>query len=415
MLIELIITEQGRSYRWAESDPQGRWLARPEEGDRDALASALLDHNEPVTLIVPGDMVALTRLNYDEKERRHLRQLVPYQLEDLVIGDVDNLHVALSTPVDGKVTVAYLEEELFAELIEDFKTIGIELGACYPNFQRMAVAENQWVICLTGNSVMAHHANGLGFSCPRGMSKLILEDFLAEPEAAGDETISAVAPIPLNVHLYGDNDKALSYLEARLPEHAKKSVTLHQQAAPAQTLSSAGITNLCQGAYAKAIPVGKIWRFWRPALLAGVAAVVAAFAVNIFEGYHFQSQQQQLKEKISEQYRTVIPRGPMGRDPVGNLKKELGVAPTKSDPSQVVYMLSEVAPLLKAQSVDVQRISYNSNTRALLISIEADAFNVIEQVRQEIEKAGLSAESRGSSSKGDKYQARLSIVQKGKS
>lgn len=415
MLIELIITEQGRSYRWAESDPQGRWLAHPEEGGRDALASALLDHSEPVTLIVPGDMVALTRLDYEEKERRHLRQLVPYQLEDLVIGDVDNLHVALSKPADGKVTVAYLEEELFAELIEDFKTIGVELGACYPNFQRMAVAENQWVICLTGNSVLAHHASGLGFSCPRGMSKLILEDFLAEPETAGDETISAAAPSPLDVHLYGDNDKALSYLEARLPEHAKKSVTLHQQSTPAQTLSGAGITNLCQGAYAKALAVGKIWQFWRPALLAGVAAIVAAFAVNIFEGYHFQSQQKQLQEKIAEQYRKVIPRGSISSDPVRKLTSELGVAPTKSDPSQVVYMLSEVAPLLKAQSVDVQRISYNSNTRALLISIEADAFNVIEQVRQEIEKAGLNAESRGSSSKGDKYQARLSIVQKGKS
>ncbi len=404
MLIELSITDNGRHYRWAKTDPQGRWLEPPRESDEEFLLKELASYGEPVKLIIPGDLVVTTRLTYEEKEKRHMRQLAPYQLEELVIGDVESLHFAIGPMANQEVTVAYLDEDLFSEIIETFKSAGITVSACYTDFQRIAVEEGQWAISLSNNLVLAHHSSGIGFRCPRGMAKLILGDFLAKDDENPEANV--------NIHLYADNEKGLEYLEQRLPEHTRSRISRHAQTPPL-ALTSPNLINLCQGQYGPGIAVSKIWKQWRSVIGLAAAATLAAFCVNIFEGYNLESQKQALNKDITQLYQQVAgANAPLPPNPVKRLEQLLGPESGNSEPSQSVYMLSKVAPLLKAENVDVSMLIYDHNKNELVISIETSESNnqVDAKLSKSIAEAGFKVEPKNAKIEDGKYKVRFSVT-----
>lgn len=407
MLIELIITDSERYYRWADTDPQGRWLTRPTEAPEAEFLAAIDGHVDPITLIIPGDLVVTAQLHFEEKERKHLRQLLPYQLEERVIGDVDHLHFALGQAHEGQVTAAYLEESTFSDIIQVFRDANVEIKACYPSFQRLAVEPGQWAIALVGNAVLAHHHSGAGFCCPRGMAKLILADLLVP-------VVDALEAPPLNVHLYADSDKALDYLNQRLPEFAQNGVTRHLQPSPPLVLTSPSLIDLCQGAYGHKLPISKLWHQWKSVAGLLAACCVVAIAANISEGFAAQSRQAEYKQAIAEQYKQAVTTERVPASPIKRLKSLLGDGPVSVEPSQAVYMLSQIAPLLKSQNVDIQVLDYSNKEQQLLINLQTDSFNTANALVSEItNNTDLSAELKSSQNVGDKSLAQLLITRGG--
>src|SRR5690606_27557691 len=74
--------------------------------------------------------VITRELEYNEKEKKHLRNLLPFQLEDNVIGDVDRFHFALGPLNNGKVCVAYMEKAWLETVFEQLKSIAVEVTQC---------------------------------------------------------------------------------------------------------------------------------------------------------------------------------------------------------------------------------------------------------------------------------------------
>ena len=93
------------------------WLRR-REGLPDELGNGSISDlseqfgggNINARLIVGGPQVVVRRLQYAEAEKRHLRRLMPFQLEEEVIGDISQFHFALGAASDGEVSLAYTEK-----------------------------------------------------------------------------------------------------------------------------------------------------------------------------------------------------------------------------------------------------------------------------------------------------------------
>lgn len=114
-------------FRWC-------WLGddcAPAAGDLAALRTALGDVAQQAWLLLPGAKVVTRRLEYTEKEKKHLRNLLPFQLEESVVGDVEDLHVALGAATAGKVTLAYTDKEWLKAIFAQFANIGLEITRCW--------------------------------------------------------------------------------------------------------------------------------------------------------------------------------------------------------------------------------------------------------------------------------------------
>ncbi len=141
---------------------------------------------------------------------------------------------------------------------------------------------------------------------------------------------------------------------------------------------------------------------------------MAFVGINGADIYALNLQNQQQKALIEQSYRKVIPRGVVN-NPVRQLERKLGQASSTGggEASQVIYLLSHVAPVIEALDVDLSTINYSNKHKSLRINVQADSFNQVEKIRTDINAKGLLAELLSSNAVEDKFQARLLISLEG--
>jgi len=426
MLVQLLANSKGENqYRWGVINSQGQWNERPHSGDEAALLADLTKQSLPVALVIPGDKVVLQRVGYSEKEKRHLRQLLPYQLEESVIGDVENLHFAVGDMSGGQATVAYIDDEWFGDLINRLRESNVSVQRCVTDFQLLAVEAGQWLLWLVGDRILANHASGIGFSIYRHLAEPLMKELFSaqsreeqkEPvdDDAEEDTTHAVVGFEgidaKNIYLYADNEESLNYLQQQLPEEAQDYIVERTESKPPLTFFADVGVNLCQGPYAKRLPLDQWWQAWRSVAVLSLVAVSAFFAVTLFDVYQLKNQQTKNQQAIEASFRTAIPQGRMTGDPVRQLRNKLGKSDkSAAKSSQAVYLLSLVAPVLKERTIDLTTLAYNNGDNELRINIEADSFGAIEQLRKQLSDQGLQAELQNSSRNGAKHKARLRIT-----
>ena len=425
VLVQLLANKPN-SYCWGVVNDSGQWQAPPHTGDKTALLSSLHSIALPIVLVIPGEKVVTNRVTYHPAEKRHFRQLLPYQLEEQVIGDVEDLHFATGPLKAGEVIVTYVDDTWFAETVAWYRDHGFTISRCIADFQLLMPAVNQWIIWSTESRIVCFHSSGLGFSAHYGLLKPLLADLLSGGQAKtvvdSDEVdLDPDKNLPTNpqgdanlqndantdIQLYADSEQALNYLLECLPGNVHGRATQCPGKPVLDLLGNKGI-DFCQGPYASKLPFSHWWQASRTSVFLAVAALLAFIAVNLLEVFQLKDHQQVVKQQIEQRYRQVVPQGVMG-DAVKQLQRTLGTTGTGVSQSQVMYLLSAVAPVVKAQKIDITTLAYNDNNRELRLNIEAKAFNVIEKLRKQLQVDGLQSQLKRSDSSNNTVRARLHI------
>src|SRR4051812_19362031 len=112
------INSTADAFRWCWLN-EGRAEAES-SGNLDALKAVIGNASQQIWLLLPGAKVVTRKLEYSEKEKKHLRNLLPFQLEESVVCDVDELHVALGNPVAGEITLAYTDKQWLKTIFNQF-------------------------------------------------------------------------------------------------------------------------------------------------------------------------------------------------------------------------------------------------------------------------------------------------------
>lgn len=390
-------------FRWC-------WLGSETEigsGDREALRAALTARTtqpQSAWVILPGSQVSTRQLEYSEKEKKHLRNLLPFQLEESVVGDVDDLHFALATPHDGRVAVAYTDKAWLQTAFNELSTLGVEVTHCWsaPLLLPLAapsVDARSWSLGLYGDQVYVRYAPTLGFSVPKQHSPMALQ-LLIQAQACGDA-------LP-DLHLYGANDADLSELVALLPENLQEKVTEQQQIDEWSLDFSNSSIDLCQGEFSQRLPIERWWKMWQSlTMFAGVCLAVYV-GVLMFDIYKLNKENLKIRQQIEASALTVLSKVR------GDAEKQISIMlrdlkPTAQSGS-VMELLAIALPEVGAvPSVAVKGISYASDPGDLNINIQADSYTAFEALKNNIEQKGLKAEILGISAQGSQQNGRLKI------
>ncbi|MDO8312842.1 MAG: type II secretion system protein GspL, partial [Sideroxyarcus sp.] len=179
------------SFRWCWLGADGM-PATEGSGSREDLRAALGDkptNPQSAWVILPGSRVNTRQLEYSDKEKKHLRNLLPFQLEDSVVGDVEDLHFALGTPADGKVVVAFADKIWLQAAFAELAALGIEVTRCWTAPLTLPLAAqgagesaDHWSLGLYQNQVYLRYASTLGFSVSRQHARLALQMLLRDQE-----------------------------------------------------------------------------------------------------------------------------------------------------------------------------------------------------------------------------------------
>lgn len=370
-------------------------------GTYDEFVQWLPPENHPIILIIPGEKVVVNRVPYLEKEKRHFAKMLPYELEDHIIEDVDELHFAMGKMQAGETGVAYINEQWFSELHHEFESRDVSISRCFADFQRIKASENEVIIWLDGDRVMTHSDSGLGFSSNKKMASVLLQNLLSNIDNSTEKH--------QQFSLYVTGADGIEHEIERIFNTLAPAIelTVHYQMPPLSLEHSQAI-NLCSGQYAKKSSMSKEIKEFRLLGLLGIVSLVMFLLVNFFDIYLMNKENNRLRQEIETAYRAVIPRGVVN-DPVRQLTRKLGQAGHSTDNSQAVYLLSGVASPIQSLGVNLSAINYNNKEKSLRLNIQADSFNIIEKLRTELNTKSIAAELLSSNAVDDKFQARLRV------
>lgn len=386
-------------YQWGMADHELA-AGRAQQGNEEQLLSWLEKQSQDITLILPGEDIVVRRVDYQESEKRHFAKMLPYELEDDIVDDVEQCHFATGIKDAGKATVAYINETVFESARQVIVDAGNHINRCFADFQLIATQPQALSIWFVDERVLVHSVSGEGFSCDTAMAPVLLSSFLQEI----DEGIS----LAIYAQAAAGSEQANSIANMMNTIAPDREHNFHYQS-PELSCSHKQAINFCIGPYAKSISQSQWIKEFKGVAILGLVAFVAFVGVNSFDIYRLQEKNQQLRQQIEQSYRTVIPRGVVN-DPVRQLRRKLSKASnTVNEPSQAVYLLSIVAPLINQLDIDLSAVNYSNKDRQMGLNIQADSFNAVEKLRTEINNKGLNAELLSSNAIDNKYQARLRV------
>ncbi len=390
-----------RQFRWAFIDELSDWPNAASVGSEDDLLLSISNPSQPALLLIPGYKVVSLPVAYDKKEARHFLKLLPYQVEEDVLGPVDDLHFAVSRNKNSEVLpVAYTEAAWLSSLLEWFSHHNITIDTCIANFQSLHAVDNELLIWFADGQVLGHRANGLGFSIAQSFSQAFLKDALQNQQDMND---------PWDVKVYVDDAETQEIIESHIMPPVEYKVIIGQ---PPTSFEQANQLNFCTGQYGKKLPLDKWWKEAKPIAMLAAAAVVVFFVASFADIYLMKQQQAGYKEEMLAAFREAVPGG-AATDPVRRLKTMLGSGSDSDEPSEVVHLLSKVAPVLDKLKINLTTLNYSNREQALRINIQAESFQNVEEFRQQLGQQGVNAELQSSNAAQDGFQARLKIALKG--
>lgn len=403
-------------YRWCWLDDDRRpILDSATEGDLERLASILGDGHHNVWLLLPGTKVVTKEVEYSDSERKHLQRLLPFQLEEAVIGDIDQFHFALGPAQDGRAAVAYVEKPWLRNLFALLEPFQIEITRCsvLPLLLPLTADTREveevdtegyphWTLQLHEDQVLVRYAPSLGYSVEQSQARLSLTMLLTAQQRVDN--------LPC-LDLRAGTDEELTALEALLPTELAQRVERRQRVRFWDLDYLAPDINLCQGEFSQRLPVERWWKDWRNLVATAAACFVVYVGVMVFQVRTLERENLAVRQEIEQVFRAAMGPGRMTNPEVQLRQAVSEVQPASAAGRLVTPLLEDLLPTLATDDTTVRSIAYAANSGEINLSVQAGAFSSIENLRERIAARGLQAEVLSASAQGDVHSARLRIRQ----
>lgn len=395
----------GDWFSWCWLGLDGHKVSASASGDSAALRESLRDyqgHALSAWLILPGARVATRELEYSEKEKKHLRSLLPYQLEDDVIGDVDDFHFALSPPANGRVTLAFTDRDWLQAVFAELATFGLEITRCWSAPLTLPQDQNAdtWTMGLYDGSVRLRYNRFQGFEVAPVRAKLALQ-LLLEAQGRSDN-------LP-NVRLLAASEENLAELTALIPEALQEKIVESNLVDVWSLDYSGSAIDLCQGEFSQRLPIERWWKLWKSISIFAAVCVVVYIGGIFFEMHKIGKENIKIRQQIEAAAREVIPQGRIqdAEKQTANLLRQM--APTQSSGSALELLAIALPQIAAMPSVQVKGIAYTAETNELNINIQADSFSAFQALSENIISEGLNAELLSANVQGNIQSARLKV------
>jgi general secretion pathway protein L len=438
-------------WQWRHVTPQGQWASESfYTGDINLLAESV--RGKPVVLLLPGQQAVSMRVETDLKDRRLISKVLPYQIEEHVIDNLDELAFAYGPVNDGALTLTYTNEEQARSAVEALEAQGAVVQRVLVDYLELSREENSFTLLLEHDQLLVADDEGSGFCVDFNLAPLLLKSLFADRA-------------PPKLLLVADSEDELAHLKAMLPEAVLGDALESQQQDADSDLESdlddasdldevsdlddASEQNLTldlnkkeplepknyriteelggfwdfvlvqakpaidfrQGRLARQLPFAQWFKEWRwPAVAASVAFGLAMLTATL----ELTTARKQYIKTVAERdgfYRQIVPGAGSIVDPVKSLKAKLGNT-GQATGSNLVGILSNIGPAISAhKDVKVSSFRYTHENHELQLNLEAKDIATLEAVRNQIAQTGLKAEIKRASVAGDVNQALMRITE----
>ena len=301
-------------YQWLHGGQPG---GVAQTGNLSKLKQAC-DDDSQLVLLAAAEHCTLKQCQYEDSEYKLLRQILPYQLEEELLADVENLHFALGQAAQNQAPVAIINRDLLAQWIADFAEQGLEIQRIVPEVIMLPWLDNQWTLLVDDQRWLIRTGQYSGFAMEAELAILTLQLLASEQH------------LPASLVLYCQ-ESARESVKSLLPESLRHLV-LWQSGSYWPVIAGVKLDqeplDLLQGEFVRSLPWKKWWGAWRVAAILLAVAIGLKLAVNITEQQALERRNVQLRADIEQAYRSAVPKGAL-MNPEKQLRHFLRLSPNQ--------------------------------------------------------------------------------------
>lgn len=414
-------TADAERFDWVLLDASGGNAGEGQGDTRDTLEAQLQSigvEAAEVIGIIPAFDVTPCSARIPGRQKRMIRQALPFAVEEQLAQDIDSVHLALGSQKHNEWQVAAIDRERMDVYTAWFDTFGYPVQAIHADAMLLPAGQHQWIVLVEENQALIRQRDGGWYEVPVEGLGVFMDSLI---EAYGGETPPGVrllaTPQAAEVHRM-----ALASLEQH-PDALIHVETLEQPPLGLMVASlaegDAEAINLCQGEHgAHASGHSPLWR-WRAVAVVAVIGIVAQLGFMAAEGVYYRNQAARFDEQAVSTYRDYFPDD--SRTHAGNLRRvvqgKMRAAQEGGGGGDFLAMLratgQQYEGLDEPQSLRFDAIQFSRSRGELRAELRGQSFAQLDTMRNGLSSSGFNARIGSVVNNEDGTEARLTVRQGG--
>jgi len=385
---------------WIITDADGGRIGPVSTGS--LTDAAPIAAERPLVVIAPGASVTFSQPELPVKSGARLAQIVPYAMEELLAGEVEQFHFAVGrTDAEGRTLVAAVRRDELRSWMEALASAGLDPQALVP--EPLCVPDNP------GKTVAVLDAGQLLVRAPGAIPVALDAEPLTEAFA-----LAGLEGEDRHVQLYAAQQ---DWEHSREMIEALREVTgsLDLQLLPdgALPLLAAGATrsdalSLLQGEFARRTGWRAEWQRWRIAAFLALAALALHIGVRGYELVRLRAEEQRLDAAIEQAARIAMPDVERIVDARAQIEQRLAGGGT-ADPQGLLARLAVVGGAMTgATAPTLESLGWrNGSLQLQMVAADTDA---LARFAQALTARGLSADVESTTSNEKGVSAQINVT-----
>ncbi|WP_077531404.1 type II secretion system protein GspL [Vreelandella utahensis] len=352
------------------------------------------------------------------RQKRMIRQALPFAVEEQLAQDIDSVHLALGTQTRNEWQVAAIDRERMDAYAAWFDTFGYPVRAIHADAMLLPAVQHHWTILVEESQALIQEHGSGWYQVPVEGLSVFLDSLI---ESYGAETPQG-ARVLATPHAAEQHRMALASLEQH-PDALIHVETLEQPPLRLMVESLVGgnaeAVDLCQGDYAPASSGHSPLRRWRPVAIVAAIGIAAQLGFMVAEGVYYRNQAQRFNEQAVAIYREYFPDE--SRTDADNLRRvtkgKIRAARDGGSGGDFLAMLratgQQYQGLDDPQSLRFDTIQFSRSRGELRIELRGESFAQLDAMRNGLSSSGFSARIGSVVNSDDGTEARLTVRQGG--
>lgn len=337
-----------------------------------------------VQVIIPTDAVLLTKVNIPSKNVHHIKQALPFLVEELILEEIEQVHMALapraSDAQGGDIHVAVINHNFLINLLDVF--IHQKLQPQLVTLDSLCLPDTTFPYLLVdGKTLHICKQPYLSFCCPVEDCSAFIDDL--RHETGGLEHVALYLSSEQSAELIpGYDSMNVTVFKESISE--VMAVSLQRQLAP---------FNLLQGGY-KPVEAGKTIASGPVHFFGGIAAALLIFMTyHLLAGWYFSYRADQVYQDTVNYYKKLIPNERRVISPRRQLQTHLNNG--KASSASFLNLLGRFSEEFKAFSqnnaLSVSELRFSQVDQKLFFDLKGESIEQLDQLKQRLDLVGLQA------------------------
>ncbi len=352
---------------------------------------------DKVIACMPASKLMLTKVSLPNSNINRLRKIVPFTLEELILDDIEDVHIALGHVEKDKATsVAVIQKLLLSDNLSAIEAVGLNPTVILPDCLCIPFESDTWTIFIEDDVALIRTDRDSGFSCSLDILKLMLTQYLNEEHVIQPSCIKSYN-VPVEIQQEIMKISFETEVEFSTFDVSGNTEMLFLE----QYLASTPSLNLLQGSYSRRQKMGQQFKPWMPAAGLLAAWLVIALVMDIVNYNKLADNITMLNKQQEKIFKATFPDARKIVNPRAQMEARLKQLRKKAgkNSSSATTMITLVSKTLKKYNiVGIKTLRYRDSR--VDVDIQLKNLQVLDELKEQLTNNGqwevevLSATSR---------------------